>query len=81
MLNQVYPLAFSGDHEYLISIGPMIVSKPYPTAYPEYLGIEIQSTVSKSVFAKFAEKLNDFFLKLIINGSCRFYVTISAILK
>jgi hypothetical protein len=24
------PFAFSGDHEY--SIGPMIVSKPYPTA-------------------------------------------------
>jgi hypothetical protein len=27
----------------LISAGPMIVSIPYPTAYPEYFGIEIQA--------------------------------------
>ena len=60
MLNQVNPLASSGDHVYLISTGPMIVSMPYPTAYPEYFGMEIQSTVSKilsPILAKFAEKL------------------------
>jgi hypothetical protein len=37
----------------------MIVSIPYPTAYPEYFGIEIQLPVSKTDLysAKFAEKL------------------------
>ena len=60
MLNQVKPLESSGDHVYLISTGPMIVSMPYPKAYPAYFGIEIQSTYSKilsPILAKFAEKL------------------------
>ena len=60
MPNHVYPFGFSGDQECLISMGPIAVSKPYPTAYPVYFGTEIQSTVSKRLsfkLAKLAEKL------------------------
>ena len=46
----MYPLFNSGDHVYFISAGPKIVSNPYPNAYPEYLGFEIQSVVSNNSF-------------------------------
>ena len=41
MLNQVNPFVVSGDHEYFTSKGPIMLSKPYPMAYPEYFGKEI----------------------------------------
>ena len=51
MLNHVYPFPVSGDQEYFTSAGPIIVSNPYPSAYPEYFGSAIQSKESKRLFS------------------------------
>ena len=47
ILNQTNPFPVSGDQVYFNSIGPIIVSKPYPKAYPEYWGEEIHFVDSK----------------------------------
>ena len=52
--DRVNPLGNSGDQEYLISIGPKTVSSPYPTAYPEYLGVESQLPELNNLFSTLA---------------------------
>jgi hypothetical protein len=60
MLNQVYPLEFSGDQLCLIS-GPIAVSKRLMRI--EYLGIEIHTVSIRSpMLAKLAVKFKWFFL-------------------